>query len=293
MRWSTPRATGPAVLALLLPFAAAPTTFADDVYLENGQSFTNVAVEESPGRVTIRLMEGSLTLPLSQVERIERKASPYQDFLARRAGLHERKATATEWVELADWALRSDLRLGARDAALTAAALDPGASGLAPVMARLDYVWDEAGARWMTHDEKMRRKGFVLTANGWISREEHARQEGVRAELERERRARRQERERELAELETLASLRRARSTRELRDAALAGAAPLVQVNVLVPGFYFPAPVFVGPTPIPVPAPAGRPEPGATPGRGPLLDAFERQPGSLIPGILDLDRGGS
>lgn len=288
MQWPTLRATALVAPALLLLCVAAPTTFADDVFLKNGQTFTDVVVEQSAGRITIHLREGRLTLSAAQVDRIESKPSPYQEFLQRRSALLEQKADAGAWIGLADWALRNDLRPSAREAALAAATLDPRAPGLDRVMAPFDLVWNETGARWESRDEQMRRNGFVRSSEGWKTREEHARLETERARANRDRLARRQAYEQELAELQELEHLRRLRRAREQEETA-APTGPQVQVNVLVPGFFFPTPVIVGPTPAPPsPTPAGGTPP---PPRGPLLDAFERQPGSLIPGVLDLDRG--
>ena len=53
---------------------------ADDVYLKNGQVFEGVIAVEDEGSVLVRLEIGQLTLPKSQVLRIDHDSSPLEEF---------------------------------------------------------------------------------------------------------------------------------------------------------------------------------------------------------------------
>ena len=162
-------------LAALLAAAAA----ADDVHLTNGKTFQGVVATVDGDVVHIQMsFGGEITLPMSRVARIDRRESAFALYRTRKRDLEARDGvTVADWLELARWARRQGFEQGFRDAALTAARLDPRAPEVAPVLRSLDYAFDDrleewvparrgdgpprAGPlprRWVTPDERAQRR---------------------------------------------------------------------------------------------------------------------------------------
>lgn len=155
----------------LLSLLALPAS-ADTVYLSNGKTFEGVVATDLGDSVRITIEAGEITLPASQVQRIERGATPLNEFRQRRAALDAvDPAAAPEWLALARWAHRQGLSGSARTAALTAARLDPGLDGLAPLLSEHGYVQDPETASWISHAEYQRSNGMVLVDGEWVSRQ--------------------------------------------------------------------------------------------------------------------------
>lgn len=156
---------------------------ADDVFLKNGRKFEGVIAETTDTQVRIRMQGGVVSLPRSQVLRVESKDSDLSGYLRRKEALRRSADTrARDWLELARWAKSHGLEQGAREAALMAAELEPKLEGLAPLLRGFKYAYDEQAGRWISYEESMRKRGFVFTQGAWISREELA----ERARLQRE-----------------------------------------------------------------------------------------------------------
>lgn len=229
---------------LLISLAAVPV-FADDVYLTNGRKFEGVIAETTDSQVRIRMQGGVLSLPKSQVLRVEEGDSNLAEYLHRKEALRKNPAaSASEWLELALWARGKDLGQAARESALTAAALDPHLAGLAPILRGYGYVLDEQLDRWIPYEESMRRRGFVLANGQWITREEYAARVRAREQEDALRRAAYEERARAARE-DRLAALTELTLTRELARSA-APAYPLYANPfygapvVVIPGFWVP-----------------------------------------------------
>jgi hypothetical protein len=275
-----------ALLLLALPAGA------DTVYLRNGRTFEGVIAETTDSQVRIRMQGGVLSLPRSQVLRVEPSDSDYGEFLRRKGALLQGERTAAgDWLDLARWAKGRGLQQAAREAALEAAALNPRIEGLEPLLRGYGYVLDKDLDRWIPYADAMRRRGFVQANGQWITREEYnARLERQRdQEIARLRAAReaadaaRVAREAELAVTELELKTERLRSTSESPPAYGYYGMPVY----VVPGYFIP----------PIPAPPGSwhhesPHPGnhsvgggQKPYRG-GSSSFTHQPGSLIPGSL-------
>ncbi len=267
-----------AVLAVLCGALAGGPAGADDVLLKNGRAFEGVIAEVAGERVRIRIPGGELSLPLAQVLRIDAAESAYAGYVARRRELRGRAgAGAEDWLALARWALAHDLGQCAREAALVAAALDPRLAGLEALLHGFGYRLDAELGRFIPHEEWMTRRGFVSYQGEWITRgEQEARLLRVRQEMA--------ERAAHLA-AEREAAWRRAEIA-ELRHR------PRRETYLVVPAFSYPVAFFPGfffPQPIPPAPPAGEPEDGTAPPPQQRIDSFLlRQPGSLLPGNLDL-----
>lgn len=286
------------VTTLLLGVSlAGGAASADDVILKNGRKFEGVIAETTDTQVRIRMQSGVVSLPKSQVLRVEAKDSDLSGYLRRKEALRRSPdARAGDWLELARWAKSQGLEQGAREAALAAAELDPGLDGVAALLRGYKYIFDEQLGRWISYPESMRRRGFVFSQGAWISREELA--ERVRLQREAEAQA---ARIREAARVE-----RAARQTEMLLAAQTALLAETVRDRereryappyggygwpvVVIPG-YFPRPCHGGGC---NPPHGGGDDDGVDrgdggghgtrPSGGATRSNFIRIPGSLIPG---------
>jgi hypothetical protein len=243
--------------------------FADDVYLINGRKFEGVIAETTDSQVRIQMQGGILSLPKSQVLRVETGDSNLAEYLRRKEALKKDPAArAADWLELARWAKPRQLEQATRESALAAATLNPKLEGVGPILRGYGYVLDDQLDRWIPYAESMQRRGFVQVSGQWITREEYA----ARVRADEEENARRRDQREE-----------QARAAREERLAALA---ELSIVRDLTRPAY-PPPVYAQPlygTPVVVfPGYWGgsgsgshhrRPDPGS----------FTHVPGSLIPG---------
>lgn len=270
----------PLALSLLLSLSAVPV-FADDVYLANGRKFEGVIAETTDSEVRIQMQGGVLSLPLTQVARVEKGESSLAEYLRRKEALQrDPRSLASHWLDLARWAQTQKLQHGTREAALKAAELDPRLDGLGPILRGFGYVYDDQIDRWIPYADSMRRRGFVLANGQWITRQEHEAAVRVQEEEAARRRAAREEaaraaREDRLAALTELALVREMRGS-ERRDS---GGTLLVY-----PGYFFP-PLFVDPD-FSGRHGGGRHDGGRS-GFGPRAgspDSVTRVPGSLIRG---------
>jgi hypothetical protein len=209
-----------APLGLLLFAGLAPSPGrADTVYLANGRSFEGVLAEETGSQVHIRMPGGELSLPKSQVARVEKADSSYAFYLERKQALR-RGASAADWLALARWAQGHGLPHGAREAALKAAETDPGLAGLGPILRGFGYAFDEELGRWIPYADAMRRRGFVEVDGQWLSRQELAERQRAREE-EAQRRAVREAAEAAASAASTSQALAELTLYREsLRDSA-------------------------------------------------------------------------
>src|ERR1700674_2928675 len=179
--------TGSASLAILLGTLLGAQLLADDVHLKNGRSFENVVAEVGDAQVRVHMPGGVISLPRSAVERVDRSDWSSAEYLRRKQELtggeragNARKAPASPaspasaWLELARWARGNNLPQGAREAALTAAEINPREPGLGGVLRGFGYVYEESLDRWISYDDAMRLHGFVQEGATWVSFEEHA-----------------------------------------------------------------------------------------------------------------------
>ena len=260
-------------LFLLLISLIAVPVLADDVYLTNGRKFEGVVAETTDSQVRIQMQGGTLSLPKSQVLRVETGDSSLAEFLHRREALKKAPvASAKDWLELARWTRSQGLGQATREAALAAAVLEPRLEGLAPILRGYGYVLDEQLDRWVPYEESMRRRGFVLANGEWITREEYAVRMHAREEEDARRRAVWEE---------------RARASREDRLAALT---ELTLSRDLARPAPPPYPVYANPfygTPVVVFPGFWVAGGGSMHGHNkPDPHQFTHVPGSLIPGNL-------
>lgn len=273
----------------LLFLATGLGAHADRVVLKNGQVFDDVVAIESESHVRLRLEGGEMRLRRSQVESVETTDSPYPRYLAHKQVLESSLDTeAGEWLNLARFAQKNGLKQSAREAALVAAELDSSLPGLAALLQPLGYIHDVESGTWQPKKQVMAQRGLVEHRGDWVPVAQR------NAELAREREAfevRRQAaaNERRTSALENAAAVALARVA-EPRSAPTA-------VVILPTIASFPVPwIFVPNVPSPTqPEASPRPLPSQDTERlhqAPRTDLMTRQPGSLIPGVLDLGGGG-
>lgn len=291
---------------------------ADDVYLRSGGVFEDVVAVETGEKVRILMPGGGeVGFSTAQVLRIERADSPYLRYLAARealqaqardtetgdaqAGDAEKGAPAQSWLALARQALIDELRPSAREAALTAAALDPELPGLEPLMERLGLVRDAVLGDWVPERQARQRQRWAAAENG--ANESGADQSGVgQNEAGEDSRALR-ERSTQLAATEARLAAQEARLAAERAELTEQRARERAAEESSADDWRQPDWGWTGPgnggvvfysTPSPItivnpgslpPSPAAG---TATVSRPPGIDIFERQPGSLIPGTLVL-----
>ncbi|MES1211815.1 MAG: hypothetical protein ABUL63_05730, partial [Acidobacteriota bacterium] len=267
---------------------------ADDVYLKNGRKFEGVIAETTESQVRIRLPGGVLSLPKSQVLRIETGRSTLSEYLVRKEALRRGADTrAQDWLDLSRWARTEGMEQGAREAALIASELDPALEGLAPVLRSFRYVYNEQMERWISYEDSMRQRGFVFSGGVWISREEIAERDRQReADMVRRRaEAEAARSERAARQTELLLATQNVLLNETVRDRRQRDLYPYIQPYgwpvVVIPG-YFPSPGHHG---------SGNPDGSGGGGGGTLPEppsqprpardghgGFIRVPGSLIPG---------
>ena len=166
------------VAGSLLPYALV----ADSVYLKNGESFEGVEAVVTGDTVQIDLPIGSLRLPMSKVDRVEEVDSTLGEYRVRETRLKHSSEDAAGWLELARWARANDFDKGAAKAALLAARLDPELPDLEPLMAGLDYVFDEKTREWIPYADSMRRQGLIEDGTDWVTPEEKRERADARVE---------------------------------------------------------------------------------------------------------------
>lgn len=281
---------------LLLGLLVSSAAVADDVYLLNGRKFEGVIAEETDSQIRIRMQGGVLSLPKSQVQRVEKGDSALSEYLRRKDAVRRGPDTrAQDWLELARWARTQGLEQGTREAALAAAELDPRAEGLASILRSFKYVFDEQLGRWISYEDSMRRRGFVYTGGVWLSREELAERTRQQERAEAERRARMEaaRAERSARQTELILAAQTALLEETLRERERGSLfSPYANYGwpvVVIPG-YFP-PCADGSSCNPPGEPGGGggggghhrpPHRRMNDGHG----SFSRVPGSLIPGKL-------
>lgn len=277
----------------LLPVAAS----ADDVYLTNGRKFEGVIAETTDSQVRIRLQGGVISLPKSQVLRVDAKDSDLSGYLVRKEALRRNPdARAGDWLELARWAKAQGLEHATRETALAAAELDPKLEGLEPILRGFRYTFDEQLGRWISYEDSMRKRGFVFSGGVWISREELAERDRQREQDLARRRAEAEaaRAERAARQTELLLATQTALLEETVRDRRQPQVPYLYTPSygwpvVVIPGYFLPGQNCrhgeCGPSPSPDGTDGNGPQAPSYP--KPARDAhggFIRIPGSLIPG---------
>lgn len=148
-------------ILMVIALFSAPL-LADEVHLKGGGSLTGEIVSQTAENITVDIGAGRMTVRMSTVVRIDKSASPLQEYRSRAATL------ATEdvqgWRELARWAANQGLGTQSREAYTHVTALvpdDPEANrGLGLV---------QQDGRWMTEEESYLARGFIKFEGDWMT----------------------------------------------------------------------------------------------------------------------------
>jgi len=97
-------------------FLMGEAVSADDVFLKNGRKFEGVIAETTDTQVRIRMQGGVVSLPKSQVLRVESKDSDLSGYLRRKEALRKSPDAAprTGWSSPAGPSPRGSTRVPAR-----------------------------------------------------------------------------------------------------------------------------------------------------------------------------------
>jgi hypothetical protein len=174
-----------AAVALVLAVWVVPVR-ADRVHLVGGSVIEGKAIAQGD-KVVVEVESGAITLSRDCVTRIESGESTVQKVAARHAQL--KRGDVHGLLALADFC--RDHALPARERELLLEVIEH-APDHPQARARLGYVRSAAG--WITHDEHMRAQGFVRHEGQWRKREEVLELERLAAELQKAARERDQAR---------------------------------------------------------------------------------------------------
>ncbi|MCU0291507.1 MAG: hypothetical protein MUF10_05880 [Thermoanaerobaculaceae bacterium] len=149
---------------MVIALVAAPL-LADDVYLRGGGQITGQIVEQTDERVTVNIGAGTMSVRMASVVRIERGASPIQEYQARAEKIPAGDAEA--WRELARWAADEGLATMSGQAYSRVVAVLPNDPEANRALGRVSL-----GGKWVTEAESYRAQGFVEFEGEWMRPEE-------------------------------------------------------------------------------------------------------------------------
>jgi hypothetical protein len=148
-------------MVLVLALAATPV-LGDELILKGGGRVTGEIVKETAAALTVDIGAGSMTVPKSSVVRVEKSASPLQQYRARAASLAPEDVEG--WRTLGRWAAGQGLATQAREAFAKVKAMvpdDPEANQ------KLGLVLLDG--QWVTEKESLTARGFVQFEGEWMA----------------------------------------------------------------------------------------------------------------------------
>ena len=148
------------LLALLVGAPAASR--ADVVFLKSGGKMEGRIVQQTETSVEVDIGAGSLTFPMSSVDRIEKGHSQLDEFDERAAALDPNDRDG--WLELARWASRAGLGTQSKRAYQHVLEIDPNDPEANQALGLV-----QVEGRWMTEDEAYRARGYVRFEGRWVT----------------------------------------------------------------------------------------------------------------------------
>ncbi|MGB6849823.1 MAG: hypothetical protein WBG05_16625, partial [Thermoanaerobaculia bacterium] len=150
------------ILLFALLLGASSASRADVVYIKGGGKLEGRIVEQTESSVEVDIGAGTLTFPMSSVERVEKGRSPLDDYDERVQGLAENDRDG--WLELARWASGVGLGTQSLRAYEHVLTLDPNNPEANKALGRV-----QVDGRWMTGDEAYRARGYVQFEGQWMT----------------------------------------------------------------------------------------------------------------------------
>ena len=150
-------------LVLTLVVAAlAATASADEVWLKGGGRLVGDVIEKGKNAVVLDVGAGTVTLPLSRVERIVSSTVAITEYRQRAAKLSA--GDVAGWIALAEWAEQNDLRTLAREAWRRVLVVDP-----QNAVAHLALGDVQHQGRWLDFASVQRARGLVEHEGVWMT----------------------------------------------------------------------------------------------------------------------------
>lgn len=161
------------IACVLAVVAAAPSVLrADEVHLTNGRVVKGKVLSEGSQVVVELPTGGTVSLPGSQVARIEKGSSPREELARREAELAKAGtaesagvAEANAYYRLATWCEDERLHDDAKRLLWTTLELDPNHK-----QAREKLGFRKMGALWLTEDDYQRALGKVRFGKEWVTK---------------------------------------------------------------------------------------------------------------------------
>lgn len=151
------------MIRMLLALALLPAAaLADEVFLKGAGKVSGRIVERTETSVTVDVGGGTVTVPMSHVERIEEGRSALQVYEERAARLDARDREG--WLALADAAAAQGLNTQARQAYERVLAIAPDDPAANAALGRV-----QLGGRWVTEEESYRAQGYVQFEGEWMT----------------------------------------------------------------------------------------------------------------------------
>jgi hypothetical protein len=214
------------LLLTLVVIGSSAAATADEVWLKGGGRLVGDVIEKRRGSVVLDVGAGTVTLPLSRVDRIVSSTVAITEYRERAARLAPRDVAG--WIALAEWAEQKDLRTLAREAWRRVLATDP-----QNAVAHLALGDVQHQGRWLDFASVQRARGLVEHNGVWMTPadrsadlqrdadEAAARRQAALAEMER------QEAEARVREAEARARTAEAEAARAEADASTGGGIPV------------------------------------------------------------------
>ncbi len=150
-------------VALIAVLAALPVmVLADVVYLNSGGKLEGRIVSQTETSIEVDVGAGTLSFPMSAVERIEQGRSPLDDYDERASALAPDDLNG--WLELARWASSEGLGTQSYRAYERVLELDPTNAEANRALGRV-----EVDGRWVSKEEAYRARGYVNFEGQWMT----------------------------------------------------------------------------------------------------------------------------
>lgn len=149
------------IARFVAPLLLAGVASADEVHLRNGNRLVGLARIEGD-RVVIELKIGTVSVPRSEVDRIEPGRCIQHDYFERLAGA-ESSGRAETFFALAEWAKAEGLTRYVGGLCERVLAIEPDHAG---ARRALGYVRHEG--RWLTPVEHLKARGYVEFRGRWV-----------------------------------------------------------------------------------------------------------------------------
>jgi hypothetical protein len=149
-------------LAAFVILSSPSWALADEVYLKGGSSIHGVVVGQTGSQVTIEISAGTVTLPMSRVERVDKGPSALSEFRSRRSALSPSDVEGL--LNLGFWARDQGLNTQAREIFQQVVAMNPGNAAAQVALGNV-----RMGDRFVTPDEAHRAQGLVSYQGSWVT----------------------------------------------------------------------------------------------------------------------------